>query len=47
VYDFVVRTSIIGYSRDAIARQTALLAGLARMEGLEAHARAVESRTRR
>lgn len=46
VYDFVVRTSIIGYSRDAIAKQTPLLTGLARMEGLEAHARAVEARTR-
>jgi len=43
-YDFVVRTSFIGYSREAIARQTELLAGLARMEGLEAHARAVEIR---
>jgi histidinol dehydrogenase len=47
VYDFVVRTSIIGYSRDAIAKQTPLLTGLARMEGLEAHARAVEARTTR
>lgn len=44
VYDFVVRTSLIRYSREAIARQTELLAGLARMEGLEAHARAVEIR---
>jgi histidinol dehydrogenase len=44
VYDFVVRTSIIGYSREAIAKQTPLLTGLARMEGLEAHARAVEAR---
>lgn len=44
VYDFVVRTSIIRYSRAAIARQSELLAGLARMEGLEAHARAVEAR---
>ena len=47
VYDFVVRTSIIAYSRDAIAKQTSLLTGLARMEGLEAHARAVEARTAR
>lgn len=44
VYDFVVRTSLIGYSHAAIARQSELLTGLARMEGLEAHARAVEAR---
>ena len=46
VYDFVVRTSLIRYSKEAIARQTPLLTGLARMEGLEAHARAVEARTK-
>lgn len=40
VYDFVLRTSIIRYERSAILKQKALLAELARMEGLEAHARA-------
>lgn len=46
VWDFVVRTSLIAYSREAIARQSELLEGLARLEGLEAHARAVSIRTR-
>lgn len=40
VYDFVLRTSIIRYDRAAILKQKPLLAELARMEGLEAHARA-------
>jgi histidinol dehydrogenase len=40
VYDFVLRTSLIRYERAAILKQKALLAELARMEGLEAHARA-------
>ncbi|HEY2734642.1 MAG TPA: histidinol dehydrogenase, partial [Polyangiales bacterium] len=40
VYDFVVRTSIIRYDRAAILAQKELLSELARMEGLEAHARA-------
>jgi histidinol dehydrogenase len=40
VYDFVLRTSVIRYGRAAILKQKALLAELARMEGLEAHARA-------
>ena len=44
VYDFVVRTSIIRYSREAIAAQADLLEELARLEGLEAHARAVALR---
>lgn len=44
VYDFVVRTSIIRYDRQAIRRQADLLEGLARLEGLEAHARAVSLR---
>jgi histidinol dehydrogenase len=46
VYDFVVRTSVIRYSAAAIAAQVDLLTTLARLEGLEAHARAVEARTR-
>lgn len=44
VYDFIVRTSLIRYSPEAIARQADLLEGLARLEGLEAHARAVAAR---
>jgi histidinol dehydrogenase len=40
VYDFVLRTSVIRYDRTAILKQKPLLAELARMEGLEAHARA-------
>lgn len=44
VYDFVVRTSLIKYSREAITAQRGLLTELARLEGLEAHARAVEAR---
>lgn len=40
VYDFVVRSSMIRYDRAAIVKQQGLLAELARMEGLEAHARA-------
>ncbi len=44
VYDFVVRTSIVRYDRAAITRQAPLLEGLARLEGLEAHARAVSIR---
>ncbi len=44
VYDFVVRSSIIRYSREAIVAQADLLEGLAQMEGLEAHALAVSSR---
>ncbi|MCB9594977.1 MAG: histidinol dehydrogenase [Sandaracinaceae bacterium] len=44
VYDFLVRTSIIRYSPEAIRSQADLLEGLARLEGLEAHARAVHAR---
>ena len=44
VYDFIVRSSIIRYSREAIRAQADLLEGLARLEGLEAHARAVTVR---
>lgn len=44
VYDFVVRTSVIKYSAAAIEAQADLLEGLARLEGLEAHARAVSAR---
>lgn len=46
VYDFVVRTSVIRYSAEALARHAEAITTLARLEGLEAHARAVEVRTR-
>ncbi len=44
VYDFLVRTSMIKYSAGALQEQRSLLTGLARLEGFEAHARAVEAR---
>lgn len=46
VYDFVSRSSVIEYTREALAQQTDAIAAFARAEGLEAHARAVEVRTR-
>jgi histidinol dehydrogenase len=47
VYDFVSRTSIIRYERSALAAQAEKIKSFARVEGLEAHARAVEARMRR
>jgi histidinol dehydrogenase len=44
VYDFVTRTSIIEYSPEALQRHERAVLALARLEGLEAHARAVEAR---
>ncbi len=44
VYDFMKRSSLIGYSREALAGCAARVAALARLEGLEAHARAAEMR---
>ncbi len=44
VYDFVTRTSILRYSPDALERQERAVCAFARLEGLEAHARAVEAR---
>ncbi len=44
VYDFVKRSSIIGASRATLAKLGPAVAALARLEGLEAHARAVELR---
>jgi len=44
VYDFVVRASVISYSRDALRRDGPHIAKFARAEGLDAHARAVEIR---
>jgi histidinol dehydrogenase len=46
VYDFVTRTSIIQYSAEALARHERAVCALARLEGLEGHARAVEARLR-
>lgn len=44
VYDFVSRSSVIGYQPEALAAQAADITVFARSEGLEAHARAVEAR---
>jgi histidinol dehydrogenase len=44
VYDFVTRTSVLHYTSEALARQQKAACTLARLEGLEAHARAVEAR---
>ncbi len=46
VYDFVTRTSIIQYTAEALARHERAVCAFARLEGLEAHARAVEARVR-
>jgi histidinol dehydrogenase len=40
----VTRTSIIRYSRAALQRDAKAVCALARLEELEAHARAVEAR---
>lgn len=47
VYDFVTRTSIIAYSKEALARDARAVCALARLEEFEAHARAVEARISR
>ena len=44
VYDFVKRSSLIKYSREALADKAEMVARFARLEGLEAHARAVDMR---
>ncbi|KRL03955.1 histidinol dehydrogenase [Liquorilactobacillus oeni] len=44
VYDFVKKTSFIQFSQDALAQDLDAITTLARAEGLEAHARAVEAR---
>jgi histidinol dehydrogenase len=44
VYDFVTRTSLIEYSRESLAEHAKAITAFARLEGLEAHARAVEVR---
>ena len=44
VYHFLSRTSLISYDASALAAQAASIAAFARVEGLDAHARAVEVR---
>jgi histidinol dehydrogenase len=44
VHDFVARTSFIRYSAEALRRDAGTIAVLARLEGLEAHARAITVR---
>ena len=39
VYDFVKRTSLLRYSKQAMERSAVKIAALARAEGLDAHAR--------
>ncbi len=46
VYDFVTRTSVIRYDAATLRAQAEAICALARLEGLEAHARAVEVRLR-
>ncbi len=45
VHDFVARTSLIRYTPEALRRDEGAITALARLEGLEAHARAVTVRT--
>jgi len=45
VHDFVARTSLIRYTPEALRRDEGAICALARLEGLEAHARAVTVRT--
>ena len=47
VYDFIKRSSVIWYDRDALMEKAGMVARFARLEGLEAHARAVDLRVRR
>lgn len=44
VQDFVKRTQFVSYTRDALKNEKDAITTLARVEGLEAHARAIESR---
>jgi histidinol dehydrogenase len=45
-YDFLKRTSIIAASANAIRKLGPTVARLARMEGFEGHARAMEARSK-
>ncbi len=44
VYDFITRTSLIEYTPQALRNHAKVITDFARLEGLEAHARAVEVR---
>ncbi|PAK87535.1 histidinol dehydrogenase [Lentilactobacillus parakefiri] len=44
VQDFVKRTQFVSYTREALKKEKDAITTLARVEGLEAHARAIESR---
>jgi histidinol dehydrogenase len=44
VYDFLKRTTVLRYSREALRRSANKIARLARAEGLDAHARSAEIR---
>jgi histidinol dehydrogenase len=44
VYDFVKRTQFIQYTGAALAQEAQYVTKLARVEGLEGHARAIEAR---
>ncbi len=44
VYDFIKRSSVIYYDREALLKKADMVARFARLEGLEAHARAVDLR---
>lgn len=46
VWDFIKHTSVLALGRNALREQSAAIVTLARAEGLEAHARAVELRVR-
>jgi len=46
VYDFIKRSSIIMYGREAFLERAEMVSRFARLEGLEAHARAVDLRVR-
>jgi len=47
VYDFLTRSSIVAYEPSALAAQAEDITAFARLEGLEAHARAVDVRVKR
>jgi histidinol dehydrogenase len=47
VHDFVARTSLIRYTAEALRKDAENITSFARLEGLEAHARAVLCRTQR
>ena len=44
VYDFIKRSSILSYTKDALKKDYKKIAAFARSEGLDAHARSVERR---